>query len=464
MRFQNLYRLRLLSIFLFYSLCCGALTTSPILAQIQPNAQSVVPSQSPTSRVDSNKKKNLQEALAKSMPAVVTIEVMHDVVQQTRPNDIKEPLLAPQPRSFGSGFFISDQGFIITNAHVIHGAKSILIKNHTGNEAIGQVVGFDTVSDLAVLHTSMKPDTIIDLNSHNDVYIGEPVYAIGNAFDLSQSVSYGIVSALHRAISNPLQDFIQTDSAINQGNSGGPLINSQGELVGVNTMIITTSGGNNGVGFAIPLSIVRSISEQIVEHGNVRPCQLGVHVQNISSDLAQALGSKRNTQGVLISDVMVNSPAEKLKLQPKDIITSFNEEPIVTASQLAAQVYSLRENSLAKVDVLRNGRPLTLSGTLLMPKPETISETNPFNGTELKSYEALDFSGSKIRGLQINQIQENSPAWIAGLYKNDVIIKVGDNRVESLSDIKKLTSDKPILIEIMRNSRTLFMLLKPITN
>ncbi|MEC8882349.1 MAG: trypsin-like peptidase domain-containing protein [Pseudomonadota bacterium] len=464
MCFQSLRRLQMLSIFLsFFSFCYGTPTPSPILTQVQAKEKSTVSSQSLTSHVSNHKKQDLQQALAKSMPAVVTLEVMHDALQPPRSIDIKEPYTQPS-RSFGSGFFISDQGFLITNAHVIHGAKSILIKNHSGNEAIGQVVGVDTVSDLAVLHTSIKPDTFIDLNSHNDVYIGEPVYAIGNAFDLAQSVSYGIVSALHRAISNPLQDFIQTDSAINQGNSGGPLINSQGELVGVNTMIITTSGGNNGVGFAIPLSIVRSISQQIIEYGNVKPSQLGVHVQNISSDLAQALGSKENIHGVLISDVMPNSSAESLKLQPKDIITTFNEEPIVTASQLAAQVYALRENSLAKIDVLRNGKPLTFSGTLLMPTPETISNTNPFHGTELKSYEVLDFSGSKIRGLQINQIQENSSAWVSGLLKDDVIIKAGNNRVENLSDIKKLTNDKSILLEIIRLNRTLFLLLKPSTS
>ena len=158
---------------------------------------------------------------------------------------------------------------------------------------------------------------------------------------------------------------------------------------------------------------------------------------------------------------MANSPAEDLKLQPKDIITSFNDEPIVTASQLAAQVYALRENSLAKIDVLRNGTPLTLTGTLLKPKPKSISVTSLFHGTELKSYEVLDFTGSKIKGLQITQIQENSPAWVSGLLKDDIIIKVGSDRVANLTDIKKLANDQSILLEIIRLNRTLFLLLKP---
>ena len=304
------------------------------------------------------------QILQKSLSAVVTLEVnnLPPSNLSNRPDQV--PNKYGHSKSFGSGFFISKEGLLITNSHVVYDAQSIVIKDRSGNEFIGQIVGLDPLSDIAVIQSSMPTENYIDLETESPVQIGEPVYAIGSAFDLAQSVSYGIVSALHRAISNPLQDFIQTDSAINQGNSGGPLINRKGQLIGVNTMIITTSGGNNGVGFAIPLSIVKNISKQIIEFGHVKPGKLGVHVQNLSSDMALALGNSANTKGVLISDVLVSSAAESLKLQPKDIITKFNDTEIVSSSQLAAKVYSLREGSPSKIDVIRKGK-LDIRSTLV---------------------------------------------------------------------------------------------------
>lgn len=393
-----------------------------------------------------------QSQLAARLPAVATIEVEHMFIGPQQSTDIP-----PLNRSFGSAFFIADSGILVTNAHVVRGAQSILVRSHSGNEANADILGLDEVSDLAVLKTSMKPDAFIDLNTKNTVYIGEPVYAIGNAFDLAQSVSYGIVSALNRAINNPLQDFIQTDSAINQGNSGGPLINGQGDLVGVNTMIISTSGGNNGVGFAIPVSIVRNIVEQIISHGSIKPSQLGIHVQNISSDMIKALGGSPRDKGVLVAQIIPETAAEQLTLQPQDIIVTLNEEPIVTASQLAAQIYSMREGTLIKLEVIRQGQRKTLTGLLSAP---THNKPLPTLGLQVKTHESMHDSGTITQGLEVVQIEKNSAAALSGLMKHDVIVRANSKPLQHLKDFALLSQSSDVILEVIRLQKTLFLLLK----
>lgn len=398
-----------------------------------------------------------------STSAVVNLEIERPAIIQAGMQHSPDKNIPSVERRYGSGFFISKDGLIVTNAHVVHGASNVVVKNQDGNETLGQVIGADPLVDIAVIKTSVRPLNYISLNTSSSTNVGEPVYAIGSSFGLPQSVTCGIISALHRSISNPLQDFIQTDSAINQGNSGGPLINQQGDLIGVNTMIIGVSGGNNGVGFAIPTQIVRNIAEQIISYGNVSPGQVGVQIQNISSDMATALGQP-DTQGVVVSDIIANSTAAKAGIQAKDIIIQLNDQPIVSSAQLAALVYSMRVGSDIKIDALRNGKKITLKTTILAPvDPSKIYSESPhvFSGLSFTEFKGVNTSGNRLEGLGVLEVVPGSQGWLAGLMPNDLITQIGSQKVRSLSDLEKIKPKDPTLVEIIRQNKPGFLVLSP---
>ena len=406
----------------------------------------------------------LTKRLSQARPAVVFIEVELPSMPKSPFVSTLDPEAEQRVRTFGSGFFISSDGLILTNAHVIQNAKSIVVRNQDGNEAIAQVVGYDSVLDLAVIQAPMRSSHFLSLDTSIPATVGEPVYAIGSSFGLPQSVTYGIVSALHRSISSPLQDFIQTDSAINQGNSGGPLINQNGQLIGVNTMIIGVQGGNNGVGFAIPVSLAKNVTEQIVQFGSTKPGRLGIHVQNLSQDMAVALGANADTKGVVVTEVIPGSPAQEISLKSKDIITQINGQQLVTAAQLAAEVYSLREGSDISLTIIRNGKSMSVRGqtneiSSPIPKPRS---KNILNGVSLVRYDSLNHSGKMVRGVLVQDITQGSPGWLAGLMPGDVILQVGTNKVQSLRDVDQIKSDnKPLLLELIRNHKKVFLVLNP---
>lgn len=405
--------------------------------------------------------KKATQWLQASIPAVVSIHVEHEIQpRERRPHD-DTPSASEPTHSFGTGFFIDQSGVLLTNAHVVMGAKSIVARDQNGNDSMAQVVGIDPVMDLAVLRTSLRSAHFLSMEEGADASVGDTVYAIGSSFGLPQSVTSGIVSALHRSISSPLQDFIQTDSAINQGNSGGPLINQHGHLIGVNTMIIGVAGGNNGVGFAIPLPLVRNVAEQILHDGKIKPAKLGVHVQNLSLDMARALGASKVTTGVVVTDVVPGSAADTIGMKNRDIITHFNKQPIATAAQLAAAVYTTRQGSDAALTVVRQNKVKQITGTLATDQSKGHEPmARLFDGVGLARYEAIDPSGKAIRGLQVLSTVPNSQGWLSGLHTGDTILRVGKTRVTELTDLAriKLTSS-PILIELIRGHRTVFLVL-----
>ncbi len=430
------------------------LSAMPAFAQKQPTA---LPDSISLVAQSADKLKN---GLKSALPAVVSIHVELDsppVIPPQQPG-------SPQPdmsRSFGTGFFIDQEGVILTNAHVVQGAKSIVVKNQNGNESLAKIVGVDPVLDLAVLRTSMRSDAILTLEQPVEVSVGDSVYAIGSSFGLPQSVTFGIVSAMHRSISSPLQDFIQTDSAINQGNSGGPLINRDGQLIGVNTMIIGVQGGNNGVGFAIPVSLARNVAEQLLQYGQTKPGRLGVHVQNLSRDMAIALGAHSVQAGVVVSDVAPGSTADAIGLKQRDIITRINNQPVATSAQLAATVYSLREGSSIALRVVRNNKSITLTGST--SSSLDVSQNAPahlLDGVSVVRYEAVDRVGTTVRGLLVQNTMAESPGWLAGLLPGDVIQQIGTVKVRELSDLARVKqTDKPLLIELIRQNKSVFLVL-----
>ena len=398
--------------------------------------------------------------LEKSIDAVVSIETEHNVVIKHHMQHGHQAQVPEFERKYGSGFFISDTGLLVTNAHVVQDAKNIVIRNQNGNEALGFTLGIDPLLDIAVIQTNMRANNYIKLDHVVDAKIGEPVYAIGTAFGLPQSVSYGIVSALHRSISNPLQDFIQTDSAINQGNSGGPLINKQGQLIGVNTMIIGVKGGNNGVGFAIPTMIVRNIVEQITQYGDIKPSQVGIHIQNISADMAIALGSP-NTQGVVVTEIADNSTASQLGLKTKDIITQINQQKITSSAQIAALVYSMRAGSEITVKGIRDSKPITLTAKLSSGKDQGNTTQGIFQGLTLTEFNGMNTSGKLIMGVGVIEVETGSPGWLAGLLPNDLIIQIGNTKILTLADLQTIKPTKPVLIEIIRQNKPALLVLTP---
>lgn len=311
------------------------------------------------------------EAVSHAAPAVVNIYTTKIVTERSSPytNDPlyryffgNEPGGTPRQRrenSLGSGVIASTQGHILTNHHVIEGADEIAIALNDGRHTTAKVVGIDPESDLAVLKIDLPTPPVITFGRSDQLRVGDVVLAIGNPYGVGQTVTSGIVSALGRSSLGitTFENFIQTDAAINPGNSGGALINSQGELIGINTVIFTESGGSHGIGFAIPTSIAKDVLTQIIEKGHVVRGWLGVGIQDISDELAESLQLKDAT-GSIITQTMPNSPAEKAGLQRGDVITHINGNKVQDYRETLEQISRQAPGSEITLSILRDNKPL----------------------------------------------------------------------------------------------------------
>ncbi|MEC8383693.1 MAG: trypsin-like peptidase domain-containing protein [Pseudomonadota bacterium] len=415
------------------------------------------------------KKPSLNKILADIMPKVATIYVESTTNGENNPDSIHTSQSTVPKNNTGTGFFISSNGLLLTNAHVVKDAKTILINLYDGGETTGNVIGIDHETDIALVKTTIKSTPFIQLEHYRQPQIGDNVYAIGNSFGLNHSVTKGIISALHRNITpHRVEDFIQTDSSINVGNSGGPLINQFGELVGINNMIIGVAGGNNGVGFAIPTSIARNISLQLAEHGNTKPGIVGIVSQNLTPDLAKALNAP-SSEGVLVSQIIPESPAEKAHLKTGDVIVRINTDDVHSSSQMRANIYTQRAGSKLSITFYRNGKKktaevITESTHEPISKKDSSSKTNaPLEGVALVNHESIDLDGHKLLGLRVINVKEGTKAWLSGLYPNDIILKINQKSITSihqLQRLKKSNSDKPWLLKIIRGTQNLFLAIK----
>ncbi len=314
------------------------------------------------------------KGVGQAAPSVVNIFTTKVITQRQHPllNDPfmqrffgDNPQLAPRQRlesSLGSGVIISDKGYIITNNHVIDGADEIQIALSDGRSAQAQVVGSDPETDVAVLKIAMDKLPCIVIGQSDALQVGDVVLAIGNPFGVGQTVTHGIVSALGRNQLgiNTFENFIQTDAAINPGNSGGALVNTEGELIGINTAIFSRSGGSQGIGFAIPLSLARGVMEQIIEHGRAIRGWLGVEVQAITPQLAESFGLGADVKGVIIAGVLSSSPADQAGIKPGDIVTLINDKPITEPAELLNTVAHAAPGENIKIVGLRNGSAFDL--------------------------------------------------------------------------------------------------------
>jgi serine protease Do len=375
--------------------------------------------------------------------------------------------------ALGSGVIVSPDGYILTNNHVVKGAEEIKVILFDKREFKGKVVGTDPRTDLAVVKINAKDLPTIKIGDSNKLKAGDIVMAIGNPFGLNQTITMGIVSAVGRSNIGlaDFEDFIQTDAPINPGNSGGALVNEDGELVGINTAIFSTSGGYMGIGFAIPSDMARTVMTSIIEHGRVIRGWLGVSIQNLTPELAKSLGIKE-TEGALISGVESNSPADKAGLKRGDLIIGLGGKKITDSTGLRNMVSGMAPGAKVDIRILRDGKEQTLSATLgefkerkVVKKTEyenilkgiTIQELTPSLRDKLNLPENLN-------GVVITAMSSDSPAQGA-LQPNDVIQEVNRHAIQSAQDydqvVSKIGEKDTVLLLIYRDGGSVYLTLKP---
>jgi Do/DeqQ family serine protease len=406
----------------------------------------------------------LAPMLAEVTPGVVNIAVI------SRAQDYENPLLRdpffrrffniPEPRptiSAGSGVIVdAAQGYVLTNHHVIQKADQVVVTTRDRRRFNARLVGSDPGTDIALLKIDADNLKAIPFGDSDTLRVGDFVVAIGNPFGLGQTATSGIVSALGRTGLNieGYEDFIQTDASINPGNSGGALVNLRGELVGINTAIIAPSGGNVGIGFAVPSNMARRVMDQLIRFGEVRRGWLGITVQDLTPDLARALGVPL-AEGAVVVEVAEGSPAQKAGLKPRDIITSINGRAMRTSSEVRNELGLTPVGERVEIRVLREGRPLVLAARIgEVGGPGSGGVTVP----QLAGARLVDVQrGGRSQGVGVVSVEQDSEAWRLGLRRGDVIIAVNQKRVTSLDELREAlkNADRTLALTIVRGDAVL---------
>lgn len=436
---------------------------------------------------------DFRDLVKETSPAVVNISTVQHVetasFQQRYglPQDVPEifrhffgapgetPRSGEQERaSLGSGFIISEDGYILTNNHVIKDADEIVVRLNDRRELDARVIGADESSDLALLKVDADDLPTVELGDSDKLEVGEWVVAIGSPFGFDYSVTAGIVSAKGRSLPNEnYVPFIQTDVAINPGNSGGPLFNLDGKVVGINSQIYTRSGGFMGVSFAIPINVALDVADQLKEKGKVSRGWLGVVIQEVSKDLAESFGLEK-AAGALVVQVVPGSPAEAAGLKSGDIITHFNGKSIYLSSDLPHEVGRVKPGEDAKLDVVRNGKRKKITvaiGTL--PDGDSaelaMNNSNPQDKVSKRLGVAVSELTDNQRksggdGVIVREVMSHSPAAFAGLVNGDVITMIAGEPVRSVADFEKVVKDLPanrsVPMRIVRRGAAMFIPLR----
>jgi serine protease Do len=378
-------------------------------------------------------------------------------------------------QSLGSGVIVSPEGYVLTNNHVVDGATDVKVTLSDKRELKAKIVGTDPKTDVAVLKLEGSNFPAITLGDSSKVQIGDYSLAIGDPFGVGQTVTMGIVSAKGRGNLGieDYEDFLQTDAPINPGNSGGALINDRGELIGINTAILSHgSGGNEGIGFAIPVNLARSVMDQILDHGKVTRGYLGVVVQPISPAMAKALGQGDTAKGALVGDVSPKGPAQASGIERGDIILELNGQPVGDANQLRNTIAMMQPGDTAKLKISRNGSIRDLSvklGELPNSKEQADNEQegaskDALEGVNVENLDAdtLQELGlpASTKGVVVTAIDPSSPKAESGLRKGDVIQQVNHQPVHNVADFEQAmhkAGNKEALLLVNRGGTTLFV-------
>lgn len=419
---------------------------------------------------------SLAPMLEKILPAVVNIHVSGTRVQnQQIPEELKfffGPNIHPQQQSvrpfegLGSGIIIdATKGYMLTNNHVIDGADKIQIQLNDGREIDVKLIGKDAQTDIALLKITNAKDiknlTAVSMADSDKLRVGDFAVAVGNPFGLGQTATSGIISALGRSGLNleGLENFIQTDASINRGNSGGALVNLNGELIGINTAILAPGGGNIGIGFAIPSNMAKNLSEQLVKHGEVKRGILGIKGTEMNSDIAKAFNIEAQ-RGAFVSEVLPKSSAAKAGIKSGDILVSVDGKRINSFAELRAKIGTSQVGKEITIGAIRSGKPMEVKVVLEndedeATKAEKLSES--LLGATLSNAIV-----SNTKGVQIDNVEPKSPAAAVGLVTGDLIFGVNDVRVENIDQFRKVINEKPpvLAMKVLRGGETLYLLMK----
>ena len=476
--------LSLVLIVFSFSACSGQSRTLSLTPEqpAQPAASNSAPVALQTSYAD---------LVSRVSPAVVTIRSTErsrpaqqfPFMDDPRFRDFFGDRLPQQPRQVqgvGSGVIVNSNGYILTNHHVVDGAIDIKVELTDNRTFPAKLVGSDAPSDLAVLKIEASGLPTVSIGDSDKVRVGDVVLALGNPLGIGQTVTSGIVSAKGRATGlsdGSFEDFIQTDASINRGNSGGALVNTTGELIGINSQILSPSGGSIGIGFAIPSNMARAVMDQLMKTGKVRRGMLGVTIQPVDADLAASLNLPA-ARGAIVTSVSAGGPAAKAGIQRGDVITAVNNVPVNDPNSLRNTVASLGPGSNATVTLLRNGRDQNVSVALaeLPDRPRDASEeSSSNNGTGNERYGlslrvftselAQEYGlSAEDQGLIVTRIDPNGSAYNAGIRQGDLIQEVNRRPVRSVPDFAaaiQQSGSRPALLLVKRRNNVTFLTLRP---
>lgn len=411
-------------------------------------------------------------------PAVVNISVTAQTNRQRNPL-LDDPFfrrffnVPPQqgrvvPRqSVGSGVVVdAREGYVITNHHVVARADQITVTLQDKRQFQAELVGSDEGTDIALLKIDADDLVALPLGDSDALRVGDFVVAIGNPFGLGQTVTSGIVSALGRSGLNieGYEDFIQTDASINPGNSGGALVDLDGRLVGINTAIIAPSGGNVGIGFAVPVNMAQSVTDQLLEYGEVRRGRLGIGIQDLTPNLAEALDVD-STIGAIVTQVEPDSAAEKAGIKPGDIVTAIDGRPVDDSAALRNSIGLIPVGEKVEISLLRDGKRLELDAEITSGSTAAIAGGQSLPKLAGARFEEIDRDHPRfgeIEGAMVSEVEQGSPAWRNGLRRGDIILAVNRRRVRSLDQLSNALEQvgATVALNLLRGNTRLFLVIQ----